>query len=112
MTESKNDPTLAAALADSVRAIDADYSEEMRELRALFEEVVRRAVEEDELVRDARLVERLRQPLALAVGHQLVLPRVEEKRRLDPDARARGLAAMRAAIAQIGLPPKGKKSSS
>lgn len=38
--------------------------------------------------------------------------RVEEKRRLDPDARARGLAAMRAAIAQIGLPPKGKKSSS
>ena len=37
--------------------------------------------------------------------------RVEEKRRLDPEARARGLAAMKAAIAEMGLPPKGKKSS-
>ncbi len=47
MTESTNDPTLAAALADSVRAIDADYSEEMRELRALFEEA-RLEAEKDE----------------------------------------------------------------
>ncbi|MBP6769299.1 MAG: hypothetical protein KA171_16080 [Reyranella sp.] len=47
MTESKNDPTLAAALADSVKAIDADYSEEMRELRALFEEA-RLEAEKDE----------------------------------------------------------------
>lgn len=47
MTESNNDPTLAAALADSVKAIDADYSEEMRELRALFEEA-RLEAEKDE----------------------------------------------------------------
>jgi hypothetical protein len=47
MTENKNDPTLAAALADSVKAIDADYSEEMRELRALFEEA-RLEAEKDE----------------------------------------------------------------
>ena len=47
MTENKNDPTLAAALADSVKAIDADYTEEMRELRALFEEA-RLEAEKDE----------------------------------------------------------------
>lgn len=38
--------------------------------------------------------------------------RVEEKRRLDPEARARGLAAMNAAIAEMGISPKGTKSSS
>lgn len=47
MTDNKNDPTLATALADSVKAIDADYSEEMRELRALFEEA-RQEAEKDE----------------------------------------------------------------
>lgn len=47
MTDSKSDPTLASALADSVKAIDADYSEEMRELRALFEEA-RQEAEKDE----------------------------------------------------------------
>ena len=47
MTEKPNDPTLATALADSVKAIDADYSEEMRELRALFEEA-RLEAEKDE----------------------------------------------------------------
>ncbi|MDB5487673.1 MAG: hypothetical protein JWQ58_1388 [Reyranella sp.] len=47
MTDKSNDPTLAAALANSVKAIDADYSEEMRELRALFEEA-RLEAEKDE----------------------------------------------------------------
>jgi hypothetical protein len=47
MTDNKSDPTLASALADSVKAIDADYSEEMRELRALFEEA-RLEAEKDE----------------------------------------------------------------
>lgn len=37
--------------------------------------------------------------------------RAEEKRRLDPEARARGLAAMQAAIVQLGIPPKETKSS-
>ncbi|MBX9946615.1 MAG: hypothetical protein K2Y40_21250 [Reyranella sp.] len=39
--------TLADALAASLKAIDADYSEEMRELRALFEEA-RAEAEKDE----------------------------------------------------------------
>ena len=47
MTDNTKDPTLAAALADSVKAIDADYAEEMRELRALFEEA-RLEAEKDE----------------------------------------------------------------
>lgn len=47
MTDKSNDPTLADALANSVKAIDADYSEEMRELRALFEEA-RLEAEKDE----------------------------------------------------------------
>lgn len=38
--------------------------------------------------------------------------RAEEKRRLDPEVRARGLAAMKAAIAEMGVPQKGSKSSS
>ena len=37
--------------------------------------------------------------------------RAEQSRRLDPDARARGLAAMQAAIAEMGIAPKGTKSS-
>ena len=36
MSTDKKD--LAAALAASLKAIDDDYTEEMRELRALFEE--------------------------------------------------------------------------
>ncbi|WP_428683880.1 hypothetical protein [Reyranella sp.] len=47
MTDNPKDPPLAAALADSVKAIDADYAEEMRELRALFEEA-RLEAEKDE----------------------------------------------------------------
>lgn len=47
MTDRANDPNLATALANSVKAIDADYSEEMRELRALFEEA-RLEAEKDE----------------------------------------------------------------
>lgn len=47
MTDQTNDPNLATALANSVKAIDADYSEEMRELRALFEEA-RLEAEKDE----------------------------------------------------------------
>ncbi|WP_295145591.1 hypothetical protein [uncultured Reyranella sp.] len=47
MTDKPSDPTLATALADSVKAIDADYTEEMRELRALFEEA-RLEAEKDE----------------------------------------------------------------
>jgi hypothetical protein len=39
--------TLAAALAQSVKAIDDDYREEMRELRALFDEA-RKEAEKDE----------------------------------------------------------------
>lgn len=38
--------------------------------------------------------------------------RAEHNRRVDPEARARGLAAMQAAIAEMGLPRKAKKSSS
>ncbi len=45
MTE--NEKSLATALADSVKAIDADYTEEMRELRALYEEA-RLEAEKDE----------------------------------------------------------------
>lgn len=47
MADQQKDPALATALADSVRAIDADYTEEMRELRALFEEA-RQEAEKDE----------------------------------------------------------------
>lgn len=47
MTDKSNDPTLASALSNSVKAIDADYTEEMRELRALFEEA-RLEAEKDE----------------------------------------------------------------
>jgi hypothetical protein len=47
MNESNNDQSLASALAESVKAIDADYSEEMRELRAIFEEA-RLEAEKDE----------------------------------------------------------------
>ena len=47
MTDQSNDPNLATALSNSVKAIDADYSEEMRELRALFEEA-RLEAEKDE----------------------------------------------------------------
>ncbi len=39
--------TLADALADSVRTIDADYKEEARELRLLFEDA-RREAESDQ----------------------------------------------------------------
>ena len=45
MTEQRKD--LVAALAQSLKAIDADYAEEMRELRALFEEA-RLEAEKDE----------------------------------------------------------------
>lgn len=38
---------LATALGDSLKAIDDDYTEEMRELRALFEEA-RQEAEKDE----------------------------------------------------------------
>lgn len=48
-TQPPNDPqrSLAAALAESLKAIDADYREELRELRALLEEA-RREAEKDE----------------------------------------------------------------
>jgi hypothetical protein len=45
MTADRKD--LAAALAQSLRAIDDDYKEEMRELRELFEEAKKEA-EKDE----------------------------------------------------------------
>jgi TATA-binding protein-associated factor Taf7 len=45
MTEQRKD--LVAALAQSLKAIDADYKEEMRELRALFEDAKKEA-EKDE----------------------------------------------------------------
>jgi pantothenate synthetase len=45
MTTARKD--LAAALGRSLKAIDDDYKEEMRELRALFEEA-RKEVEKDE----------------------------------------------------------------
>ena len=47
MSDQTNDPSLATALANSVQAIDDDYTEEMRELRALFEEA-RLEAEKDE----------------------------------------------------------------
>lgn len=47
MTDPTNDQNLATALANSVKAIDDDYTEEMRELRALFEEA-RLEAEKDE----------------------------------------------------------------
>lgn len=48
-TQPPNDPqrSLAAALTESLKAIDADYREELRELRALLEEA-RREAEKDE----------------------------------------------------------------
>lgn len=51
MTNDPKSPTaphdLATALAASLKAIDDDYTEEMRELRALFEEA-RQEAEKDE----------------------------------------------------------------
>ena len=38
---------LATALADSIKAIDDDYTEEMRELRALFEEARKEAAKDE-----------------------------------------------------------------
>ena len=38
---------LATALADSIKAIDDDYTEEMRELRALFEEAKEEAAKDE-----------------------------------------------------------------
>jgi hypothetical protein len=38
---------LATALADSIKAIDDDYKEEMRELRALFEEAKEEAAKDE-----------------------------------------------------------------
>lgn len=48
-TQSPSDPmqTLAAALTDSLKAIDGDYREELREIRALLEEA-RQEAEKDE----------------------------------------------------------------
>lgn len=48
-TQPPDDPqrSLAAALAESLKAIDGDYREEWRELRALLEEA-RREAEKDE----------------------------------------------------------------
>jgi pyridoxine/pyridoxamine 5'-phosphate oxidase len=48
-TQPPNEPKqgLAAALAESLKAIDSDYREELRELRALLEEA-RREAEKDE----------------------------------------------------------------
>ena len=45
MTDDRKD--LTAALAQSIKAIDDDYTEEMRELRALFHEA-RQEAEKDE----------------------------------------------------------------
>jgi hypothetical protein len=45
MAEARHD--LAAALAQSLKAIDDDYKEEMRELRVLFEDA-RKEAEKDE----------------------------------------------------------------
>jgi hypothetical protein len=38
---------LATALADSIKAIDDDYKEEMRELRTLFEEAKEEAAKDE-----------------------------------------------------------------
>jgi hypothetical protein len=47
-TQPPNDPKgLAAALSESLKAIDGDYREELRELRALLDEA-RREAEKDE----------------------------------------------------------------
>jgi hypothetical protein len=45
MTEEPKD--LTAALGDSIKAIDDDYKEEMRELRALFEEAREEAAKDE-----------------------------------------------------------------
>ena len=45
MTAERKD--LIAALAQSIKAIDNDYQEEMRELRALFEEARKEAAKDE-----------------------------------------------------------------
>ncbi len=45
--DGKDHKPLATALADSLKAIDGDYKEEMRELRAIFEDAKNEA-EKDE----------------------------------------------------------------
>jgi hypothetical protein len=45
MTAERKD--LIAALAQSIKAIDDDYKEEMRELRALFEEARKEAAKDE-----------------------------------------------------------------
>ena len=45
MTAERKD--LTAALAQSIKAIDDDYKEEMRELRALFEEAKEEAAKDE-----------------------------------------------------------------
>lgn len=59
----------------------------------------------------ALAIQRDRQRLARDAD-EVEARRAEQSRRVDPEARARGLAAMQAAIAEMGLPPKGKKSPS
>ena len=59
----------------------------------------------------ALAIQRDRQRLARE-ANEAEARRAEKNRRIDPEARARGLAAMQAAIAEMGLPAKGKKSSS
>jgi hypothetical protein len=62
MTAQRKD--LAAALGQSLKAIDDDYREEMRELRALFEEA-RREAEKDE-------PDRVKLKALLADGNEMV----------------------------------------
>lgn len=93
---------LAGAL--SAKAIKAQWPGWLRG-------VVRRALAGAFVPNHALAIQRDRQRMAREV-EEADMRRVEEKRRLDPEARARGLAAMQAAIAEMGIPPKRTKSSS
>lgn len=59
----------------------------------------------------ALAIQRDRQRLARE-AEEVEKRRIEQSRRQDPETRAKALAAMQAAIAEMGIPPKGTKSSS
>jgi hypothetical protein len=77
---------------------------------AWFRAVVRQAQAGAFVPNHALAIQRDRQRIARE-AEDAEKRRAEQSRRLDPDARARGLAAMQAAIAEMGIAPKGTKSS-
>lgn len=77
---------------------------------AWFRAVVRQARSGAFVPNHALAIQRDRQRMARE-AEDAEKRRVKQGRRLDPEARARGLAAMQAAIAEMGLPPKGSTSS-